>query len=370
MALAKANAEEVCYAEGLALLATGFALQSRLAEVRPLAERALQSGLWEVQIHALIVLASCEERIEAYVAVIAQALQLAQAHEDPYLILMCTQQMAGSYENEGYYAASLPYRAQALQLAYEMQDAYQIGEGHYLYGLIHAHVGLYAIAIEHFERALLIAQEHNVVWLERRTLNRLARSHYGLGKLETANAFSLQVLAMLQQEKTQNSFFEFTYAQTLMGLRRWGEADLILQGVLTHKRTDKTVVAVARLPELAELARLALWQDYPQQALSYVEEILELVRTHPHILMPTLYFDAFAIDSACYEVLHAFNDERAQPLLERSYQRLYAQLEQIADPMVRRSYLANVAANRALHQAYIESQQSSPNDEDRAAARR
>ena len=359
MALAKANAEESCYAEGLALLATGLALQSRLAEARPWAERAFQSGGWEVQIHALITLASCEQRIEEHVAITAQALQIAQKHEDPYLILMCTQQMAGSYENEGYYAASLPYRDQALQLAYAIQDAYQIGEGHYLYGLIHAHVGLYAIAIEHFEHALLIAQEHNVAWLERRVLNRLARSHYCLGKLDTAYAFSLQVQAVLQQEKLHYPFSEFTYAQILMGMMRWGEAEQILQQVLTHKRTDKAMVAVARLPELAELARLALWQGHSQQALIYVEEILDLVHTHPHISMPNLYFDAFAIDAACYEVLHALADDRAQHVLESSNQRLCAQAEQMADPTVRRSYLENVAANRALRQAYIGSQQPS-----------
>ncbi len=352
-ALAKTNAEDLSHVQGLALLATGLALQNRLAEARPLAERAYQSSVWEVQIDALIILASSEERWQEHIDVTAQALQIAQQHDDPYLILMCTQQMAGSYENEGYYAASLPYRAQALQLAYDIQDAYPIGEGHYLYGLIHAHVGLLEIAIEHFERALLIAQEHNVVWLERRVLNRLARSHYGLGKLDTAYALSLQVQAMPQQEKTFYSFSEFTYAQILMGLRRWDEAERILQQVLTRKRTDKTVMALVGLPELAELARLALWQGQPQQALIYVEEILELVRTHPHILMPNLYFDAFAIDIACYEVLHARQDKRAAPLLEASYQHLSSRLEQIADPQLRRSYLENVAANRALHQAYV-----------------
>lgn len=108
-----------------------------------LCQRAAASGVWEAQIHALITLASCEAELQAHIAITAQALQIAQQHDDPYLILMCTQEMAGSYENKGYYANSLPYRAQALQLAYEQQDAYQIGESHYLYGLVHAHLGLF-----------------------------------------------------------------------------------------------------------------------------------------------------------------------------------------------------------------------------------
>ncbi len=351
-AIALANVEDACYALGLALLANGLSRQSRHAEARPFAERAFQSGVWEAQIPALITLASCEPNVQAAVAVIAQALNIAQQQDDPYLTLMCTQEMAGSYENEGYYADSLPYRGQALQLAYAIQDAYHIGETHYCYGLIHAHLGLLEIAIEHFERALLIAQQQSVAWLERRALNRLARSHYCLGKLDTAYSFSLQVQKMSRREEAHYAFFEFTYAQILIGLTRWREAECIYQQVLTRKRTDAAVVTPVWLPELAELARLALPQGQPQRALAYVEEILELMRTHPRIAMPNLYFNAYAIDVACYEVLHALHDSRAQHLLETNYQRLCTQLEQIADSELRRSYLNNVAANRELHQAY------------------
>jgi len=353
MALALTSADAECHAHGLALFANGLGRQNRHTDARPFAERAYQSGVWEAQIHALITLAGCETRVQAHVAVTAQALQIAQQHDDPYLILLCIQEMAGSYENMGYYADSLPYRAQALHLAYEIQDAYHIGETHYCYGLIQAHIGLFETAIEHFAHALRIAQEHGVDWLERRALNRLARSHYCLARIDTAYAFSLQVQAKLRHDAEPNAFFDFTHAQILVELGCWRDAERIYQQVLTLKRTNNAVMATALLPELAELARLTLWQGDPQQALLYIEEILELARIHPHIFTPDLYFNAYAIDVACYEVLHALHDERAQSLLDTSYQRLSAQFEQIADPMLRRSYLENVTANRELHEAYL-----------------
>ncbi|MCE7988815.1 MAG: hypothetical protein DYG89_47275 [Caldilinea sp. CFX5] len=351
-ALALASAEEAWYAYGLALFAQGLSRQSRHAEARPFAERAYQSGVWEAQIDALIALAGCEAHVQAHVAITAQALHIARQQGDPYLILLCMQEMAGSYENEGCYADSLPYRAQALQLAYEIGDAYHTGEAHYCYGLIHAHVGLFEPAIEHFQRALCIAQEVRVEWLERRARNRLARSHYCLGQFDSAYALSCQVQTMRHPADELPPFFDFTYAQILTALGRWRDAEHICQQILTSKRTNKATVTPAQLPELAELARLALWQGDQPQALRYVEEILALLRTHPRFFMPDLYFDAYAIDAACYEVLHALNDSRAPQLLQTSYQRLCAQIEQIADPVVRHAYRQNIAAHRELHHAY------------------
>jgi tetratricopeptide (TPR) repeat protein len=298
-------------------------------------------------------MANFAESVEEHVAITAQALQLAQQHDDPYLILLCMKEMAGSYENEGYYADSLPCRAQALQLAYEIQDAYQIGEAHYLHGLIHAHVGLFETAIEHFQRALALAQAHNVIWLERRTLNRLARSHYCLGQLDTAHAFSLQVQKICRPGDELPSFFDFTYAQILAAFNRWAEAERAYQQILTRKRGDKMTAATILLPELAALAQLALQQGKFQHALGYVEEILAIERSHPQRFMPNLYFDAYAIDVACYKVLHALHDWRAPSLLAASYQHLCTRVEQIADQRLRHAYLENVAANRALHEAYV-----------------
>jgi tetratricopeptide (TPR) repeat protein len=351
-ALALACDEAACYAQAEALYATGLCLELRHAEARPYAERALQSGVWEAQIEALITLASYETSVDAHVTITAQALQIAKQNADPYLILQCTQEMAGSYENEGYYAHSLPYRGQALTLAYEIQDPYHIGEAHYLYGLIHAHLGLYPAAIEHFTRALAIAREHSVIWLERRTLNRLAHSHFLLGQLDLAHAFALQVQSLRREGDDLPSFFDFVYAQILAARGQWGESERVYQEIVHRKRTDKGLAPAALLPELAELARLALWQGKQEQALHYVEKCLAIMHAHSLTFTPILYFNAYAVDLACYEVLHALGDERATIVLTEGHQRLWAQVEQIADPTVRRSYLENVAANRLLHEAY------------------
>src|SRR5262249_24609141 len=155
---------------------------------------------------------------------------------------------------------------------------------------------------------LLITQEQSFAWLEQRVLNRLAMSHYCLGKLDTAYAFSRQVQAKRHHDDKPQNFFEFTSAQILAGLGRWRDAERVYQQVLTRKRTSNHMAVTTLLPELAALARLALRQGEQSQALIYVEEMLAILQTHPHIATPDLYFDAYAIDLICYEILHAHHD--------------------------------------------------------------
>jgi len=352
MVLAQAIGDDTCLALALAFLSAALSRQNRHSEAYLVAKRAYEYEVWDAQIQALITLSNHQPNVQTHIATVIQALQIAQQHDDPYLILMCTNHIAGSYENEGYFAASLPYRAQGLQLAYEF-NAYQIAEAEYCYGLVHAHLGVYDVALKQFERALLMAQEHGFDGIERRSLNRFARTYYLIGQLDSAYDYSRQVQAKSRQDPEPHHFFYFTYAQILVGLTRWHEAESVLQTLLNRKRKVDPALNPTLLPELAELARLALWQNNPEQALRYVEDILEIERLHPRIYMPELYFDIFAVDVACYEVLHMLGDARANPMLATSHQRLNAQLAQIADPEIRQSYLERVPANRALHQAYL-----------------
>ena len=368
ISLAKDINDNVCHARALALCSAGLSQQNRHSEAYHVAKRAYEYDVWDAQIHALITLSNHEPNVQGHIATVVQALQIAQQHDDPYLILLCTNQIAGSYENEGYFVASLPYRAQALQLAYDF-NAYQIGEAEYCFGLVHAHLGLYDIAIKQFERTLSIAHEYGFDWMERRALNRCARTYYLMRQLDTAYRYSQQVQAKCRQDPEPPHFFDFTYAQILVGLARWHEAETILQQLLNRKRKVGPTLNPTLLPELAELARLALWQNNQTQALRYVEDILEIVRLHPRIFMPELYFDAFATDVACCEVLHALRDPRVKDVLAASHHRLSAQLAQIADPALRQSYMDNVPANRELRQLYLRASQTpepiSPELEDR-----
>ncbi len=360
VSLALAAADDRQYAHGLILLAETLSWQGRHGEAQPFAERAYQLAqqyaLWKIEARALIALAWYSETLEQRLAPVTKALQIAQQQGDPYLELFCTQNLAGSCENEGHYAQSLPYRVQALQLAHEIQDRYQIGEAHYLYGLVHAHLGMYESALDHLQQALTIASESSFTWLEKRCLNRLAMSYCCLGKFDTAYSFSIKVHPPNRRDEEASPFFAFTHAQVLTAQGRWAKAKSIYQRQLSLKRADPGITLTRLLPELAELAQIALHEADPATALTYVEEMLEILNKYPHFSMSDLYFNRFAIDLACYQVLQAANDARAMGCLESGYQQLRAGVDQIEDMTLRRSYLENVAANRALVAAWQSSQ--------------
>lgn len=354
MALAMAAQDQPAYAYGLVMRAETLSWQGRHVAAKPFADQAYtlaqQLGMWDVEARALITQAWYRDSLAKRLEPVAQALRIAQEHGDFLLELHCMENLAGSCENEGYYGHALPYRAQALRLAHELCDSYQIGEAEYLYGLIHAHLGIYQTAIEHFDRALALAHEHSYLWLERRCLNRLAASNHALGKLDEAYAFSARV--QIHGETERPPFFDFVYAQILTAQGKWAEASLIHQQRLKHKRTLHGVTLTRLLPELAALARITLRHGDRKQALAYVEEALGILNQHPHFSTSDLYFDRFAIDSACYQVLQAANDPRARHILEASYGQLMALADEIQNPSLRRAYLENVVANHTLVAAW------------------
>jgi predicted ATPase/DNA-binding SARP family transcriptional activator len=354
--LASALGDEPNYARGLITLSESLSWLGLDEEARPLAERAYalaqQHTVLEVEIRSLLVLASYQERVEQRLYTVAQALQLAQQAGDAHFELICTQNLAGACENAGYYARSLPYRTQALHLASQTQDHYQIGDAHYLYGLIHTHLGVYATALEHFQKAFTLAQEHRFTWLEKRTLNRMAMIHYRLGNLDSAYQLSAQARAKRRANEEPSSFAEFIHGQILSEQGRLAEAALVFGRILAQKRAQTSATLARLLPKLAARAQLALRQGELPQALTEVEEILRILASQPHISMSDFYFDRFAVDLACYQVLHAAQDGRAAAVLAMSYQLLMAQVQAIDDVELRQSYLEQIVSNRELVAAW------------------
>lgn len=352
LTLAQRVQDEHKAAHGLAILAEALSWQGRHAEAQPFADRAYilarQHNAWEIEIRALITLAWYYDAPEQRFAMVTDALRIAQHHDDPHLELSCMQNLAGAYENEGYYAHSLPYRTQSLHLAQVSHDRYQIGEAYYLCGLIHAHLGVYGTACEHFQRALTIAQEHSFIWLARRSLNRLAVTYVYLNEVETAAKYNTQARQLVRPNDEVPPFFDFTYGQILVACSRWTEAKIVFFRLLTEKRERTGVALTSLLPELAELARLALQVGDQRQALIYAEEIFAILHQHPHFSLSDVYFNLYAIYLACYQVLQAENDERASTILEAGYQKIQEQTAQMSDVTLRHSYVKNVLVNRDL----------------------
>jgi tetratricopeptide (TPR) repeat protein len=99
---------------------------------------------------------------------------------------------------------------------------------------------------------------------------------------------------------------------------------------------------------LAGLARVALEQGDPAQALLHVEEVLDHLQTHT--LDGT--YEPFRIYLTCVRVLQAHDDPRATEVRRTAYTLLQERAAGIEDERLRRSFLENVPAHRELLTEY------------------
>jgi tetratricopeptide (TPR) repeat protein len=102
---------------------------------------------------------------------------------------------------------------------------------------------------------------------------------------------------------------------------------------------------------LAGLARVALAQGEREQALTYVQEILRYLESYPELCGTD---DPLQVYLACYRVLRASKDPRAQDLLDNAYQLLQERALKIDDEELRRSFLGTVPAHREIVKAWEE----------------
>ena len=105
---------------------------------------------------------------------------------------------------------------------------------------------------------------------------------------------------------------------------------------------------------LAGLARVALAQDDPEQALAHVEEILSFLKGNT--LDGT--DEPLRVYLTCYRVLHTNQDPRAQVLLTTAHSLLQQHAAKIEDEALRRSFLENVPANREITREFDASQEN------------
>jgi tetratricopeptide (TPR) repeat protein len=171
-------------------------------------------------------------------------------------------------------------------------------------------------------------------------------SHH-LGDDRAARSYAQQVLrvipdldAILAIELI--SVFD-VLGHALAGLGRLAEAaDAYRQGLIKRREREQHHLTVE---PLAGLARVALAQRDPAEALAHVDEILDYLTDHPE-LHGTL--EPLRIYLTCYRVLLASIDPRAEKVLDTAYHLLHERAATIEDENLRRSYLENVAAHREI----------------------
>jgi tetratricopeptide (TPR) repeat protein len=244
---------------------------------------------------------------------------------------------------QGYYARGEAFCRDAVYICRETgrRDI----EGHALtcLGLVRYHQGDNAGARALLEEARPLCREFAARWVEGKRLAILSLVFHGLGDHKAARDIALQAL--------ENGPADYPLGQ--------GDSALVLGHALaglgdTEGATAAYEQALQRyrqsgflnppMEALAGLARVALEQGDPAQALLHVEEILDHLQAHT--LDGT--YEPFRVYWTCYRVLRAHHDPRAAQILHIAYTLLQQRAAGIEDENLRRSFLENVEANRRI----------------------
>ncbi|MBN1137764.1 MAG: AAA family ATPase [Anaerolineae bacterium] len=284
---------------------------------------------------------------------------------------------------QGDYAADIAYHEQGLRLCRETGARWEAAWAMLALGMGFLSQGDYAPAIGHMEGALGIWREIGDRWTEvlgllglgwiRHTLGDYPRArecyeqvysahsnrpgmlatvqscqsllYHHLGDGEAAHACAQQALdqAKHTEDLGQQASALLALGHALATLEDWtGAAAAYRQALALREQFGQHHLA----PDpLAGLARVALAQGEPAEAMAHVEAILGYLEARP-TLEGT--WEPLHIYLTCYHVLCANGDPRAQGVLDAGYRLLQERAAKIDDEALRRSYLENVAANREL----------------------
>jgi adenylate cyclase len=218
-------------------------------------------------------------------------------------------------------------------------------------------LGDYSTAYSHDEQALVCFRQIGDRQSEGDTLNQLALLAHKAGDDKASSEYSQKALTIAQEMGEpwlESEALTYSgHALTSLGqLKAAGE--YYQRAVLMWREQNRPDLA---MESLAGLARIALTEGHPAQALAYVEEIVAQLadETFSTAGMAEAYL-------TCYRVLQANDDSRAEAMLTTVYNQLQARAIKIADNNMRASYLENVTVHREIVSEWQALQQLKPDD--------
>ena len=204
-------------------------------------------------------------------------------------------------------------------------------------------LGDYSTAYSHYEQALACFREIGDRQSEGDTLNQLTRLSRRAGNDETSGEYNQKALIIAQEIgdpwlESEALTYAGHFLTSLGQLEAAGEN--YQRAVLMWREQNRPDLA---LESLAGLARIALDQGQPAQALAHVEEIIAEFEdeTFSTAGMAEEYL-------TCYRVLQTNGDPRAEAILMTVYSQLQARVIKIADDERRASFLENVTVHREI----------------------
>lgn len=175
-----------------------------------------------------------------------------------------------------------------------------------------------------------------------------------LGDKKTAKKYCQQAIDLMKNHANHMPRADGLIVQgfALSAEGNFQEAERAFQDAVTAgKETQRSRHA---MEALAGLAGVAMAREKPNQAMNYVEEILDYLEIETpamgHPLDGTI--EPLRIYLTCYQVLKASQDPRSEEILKEAYDLLQKRAAKISDEQLRRCFLNNLAANREIVHQY------------------
>jgi adenylate cyclase len=222
-------------------------------------------------------------------------------------------------------------------------------------GSVSLKLGLYCEAGDHLQRSLEISERigkrQNVgsvsAWL--------GMLSWFVGEHEVACAFGERALDIAREVAVPalEAHALEVLGHGLEGLSKWEKAgNMYRQAVAIYRASGSRHDAAS--DSAAGLARVSLACGDLTTALQQVEEILVEFKDG-NVAGADFPLAAYL---ACFKVLEAVDDPRAQETLNTAHSLLQDQAAKIEDEALRRSFLENVAAHREIVHEFVRSQQA------------
>ncbi len=274
-----------------------------------------------------------------------QSLALSQALEDRRGEAATLNNLGLVLSEMGEYAQAQAHYTHALAIRRDIGD--RAGEGSTLnnLGLLLQKLGSYTEARAQLQKSLAIWREIGSRPGEAVTLDNLGFVSHKLGEYDAAQhhlstALSLEraLGARKAEGWTLNNLGHLYLAQG-----DYVEAEAHFQKALALRRAAQQRQYVVE--DLAGLAQVALAQGEIAKAMAWIDDLWPILEENPTLEGAEHPQQALL---ACYHVLRAGDDPRAEPLLATLYTQLQERAAKIADADLRRSFLENVPEHREL----------------------
>ncbi|MBN2149276.1 MAG: tetratricopeptide repeat protein [Anaerolineales bacterium] len=244
----------------------------------------------------------------------------------------------------GEYTAAWNCHQQALQISLTTGDRWAESISISNLGNIYTASGDYLRSREYKEKALAICRQIGDRWGEIWRLSEIGQIMHCLGRDAEARNLNESVLLMTEDtgDRPIQGFAYTRLGRALLGLNLLDDA--------IHAFTTAAMIRQdyggpnMRIESLSGVARALLMQTHLDQAVAYVDGILQHMKKGP--LFGTE--EPLDIPLTCYLVLEAVDDKRASKVVSEACELVKTRAAQISDDEMRWSYLHNVPAHRKI----------------------